>query len=130
MEPRNLVGVRLSEDELHLIERLAISWGLSTRSEVLRELIRRGGELPPPGKETLELPPAILANLEELVEDGWADSLHDALVRTVDRGISVLSAEYSTRGAQSREAASAAHARRAARKASERRAMGYIRGDK
>jgi hypothetical protein len=130
MEPRNLVGVRLSEDELLLLERLVISWGLSTRSEVLRELIRRGGELPSPGKESLELPPTILANLEEMVEDGWADSLHDALVRTVDRGLSVLSEEYSTRGAQSREAAHAVHARRAARKAAERRGMDYIRGDK
>jgi hypothetical protein len=130
MDTRNLVGVRLSEDERFLLDRLAILWGLSNRSEVLRELIRRGREFPSPGQETLELPPTLLTNLEEMVEDGWANSLNDALARTVDRGLSVLSQEYAARGEQSRQVARAAHERRAVRKASERKAMEYLREGK
>jgi hypothetical protein len=127
MEPRSLVGVRLSEEEVRLLERLTTTWGLGTRSEVLRELIKRAGELPPPGRETLELPPMLLASLEEMVEDGWAETLTDALARTVDRGLSVLATEYEERGQRTRDAASALHARRVVRKSAARKGLELLR---
>ena len=127
MEPRSLVGVRLSEEEVHLLERLVTTWGLGTRSEVLRELIQRAGELPPPGREALDLPPMLLAGLEEMVEDGWAETMADALARTVDRGLTVLAEEYAERGPRSRDAAGALHSRRVARRTSARKGMELLR---
>ncbi len=116
MQPRGLVSVRLTEEETRQLDLLAITWGLPTRSDVLRVLIQRAEKLSPPGEEPIELPPMLVNSLEHLMENGWARTLSEAVTKAADRGLTVLVEEYGARENRMDEIAAALHKRSSDRK--------------
>lgn len=116
MEPKTLVGVRLTREELGVLERITASWNLKTRSDALRALLDHASTIPPPGVQPLELPSALRTELEDLVDDGWAGGLDSALTLAVSRGLSALSEDCKERGVTLRERAKELRTHRLARK--------------
>jgi hypothetical protein len=128
MEPKVLVGVRLTEEDLHSLDRMSRSWGKGTRSDVLRELIHLAESRWPAGEAQPEIPPNLLASLERLVENGWAVDLSGALTLALVRGFEKLREDYATIAEAGRQSADAIHSERQARRKSTEAGARFLRG--
>ncbi len=82
------LGVRLSREELDALDRFQTAQHLRTRSDAVRALARRGDV--PAAEGGLALPVSVRAELEELVEDGWARTVDEAVTLAVSVGVHEL----------------------------------------
>lgn len=85
--PTQLLGVRLTAEEFERLDRFRRSLEVPTRSDAVRALLRAADRISEP---RLELPAAVDAQLDELVDDGWAESRAGALTLVLTLGLSEL----------------------------------------
>lgn len=85
--PTQFLGVRVTLEELDRLDRLRRSLEVPTRSDAVRALLRAADRISEP---RLEVPAAIDAQLDELVDDGWAGSRDEALTLALNLGLSEL----------------------------------------
>lgn len=111
------LGVRLSSDEVAALDRFREQSSLATRSEAVRALVRTA-EVPAP--ETPELPPTVQAQLEQLVEDGFARDVPAALETILTLGLQEFARVYAERLPALRRTAREAADRRTSRRRADR----------
>ncbi len=92
--PTQFLGVRLTSEELDRLDRLRQTLESPTRSDAVRALLRAADRLSEP---RLELPAAIEAQLEEVVDDGWASDREGALTLLLNLGLSELARVHAER---------------------------------
>jgi Arc/MetJ-type ribon-helix-helix transcriptional regulator len=96
------LGVRLTLDELRALDAFQKERGFGSRSDAVREVLRRlSGRVDAGG----ELPVSVRGELEDLVEDGWARDPSEALTLVVTLGLRELSRLHSERVPSLRRAA-------------------------
>jgi hypothetical protein len=78
------LGVRLTVEELNLLDEFATRTNSRNRSDAVRSLVRAAGETRP---DAVELPLQVRAELESIVEDGWAADVSGALTALVTTGL-------------------------------------------
>jgi hypothetical protein len=81
----HFLGVRLTAEEVEQLDRFRIRSGSSTRSDAVRALVRESEKV---GAGASEIPVALLAKLEEVVEDGWVSNLDGAVSLLLTLGLS------------------------------------------
>ena len=79
------LGVRLTQEELDRLDGWRTAHGNPSRSDAVRALLRAPDPAPAPG--AVELPVSLRAQLEELVEDGWATNEAAALTVALTMGL-------------------------------------------
>ncbi len=119
------LGVRLTSEEESLLERFRTEHDLANRSEAVRALVRGGAE--PTAPAGLDLPVTLRAELEELVEDGYAHDIEGALALAVTLGLRELSRTHAEHVPALRERARSAHDRREGRRRADREGRGLLR---
>jgi hypothetical protein len=82
------LGVRLTPEEVERLDRFQRSRQVGTRSEAVRLLVRQTAGVPP---LSADLPVSVRAELEDLVEDGWARTIDEAVTLVATLGIQELS---------------------------------------
>ena len=92
--PTRFLGVRLTPEELDRLDRLGRKLESPTRSDAVRALVRAADRLSVP---RLELPAALDAQLDELVDDGWAENRGAALTLALNLGLSELAKVHGER---------------------------------
>ena len=117
------LGVRLSAEESELLEQFREAHGRASRSDAIRALVRGASATP---VEAPELPTSLSSQLEELVEDGWANSRDEALTLVVTLGLQELSRVHVERKAALRDAAQRLAERREARRRADRGGRGLL----
>lgn len=85
--PTQFLGVRLTSEEMDRLDRLQRELESPSRSDAVRALVRAADRLSAP---RLELPAAIEGQLEEVVDDGWAETRDAALTLVLNLGLSEL----------------------------------------
>lgn len=85
--PTQFLGVRLTPEEMDRLDRLQRELESPSRSDAVRALVRAADRLSAP---RLELPAAIEGQLEEVVDDGWAETRDAALTLVLNLGLSEL----------------------------------------
>ena len=115
--------MRLTQAELDGLDRFRHEQGLGTRSDAVRRLLRLAGSPTPGGPE---LPVGLVAQLEELVEDGWAKGPDEALTLVLTLGHAELSRLHTERLPALRRAARSAAEKRAERRKAERGGRGLL----
>jgi Arc/MetJ-type ribon-helix-helix transcriptional regulator len=93
-QPTQFLGVRLTPEEIDRLDRLQRELESPSRSDAVRALLRAADRISTP---RLELPAAIEAQLDELVDDGWAASRGEALTLTLSLGLSEFAKVQSER---------------------------------
>ena len=88
------LGVRLSSEEQSLLDEFQRTHGLSTRSDAVRALVRTARE---PRVESVDLPPTLRGELEEIVENGYARDLEGAIALVTSLGLTELARTHSER---------------------------------
>ncbi len=88
------LGVRLTPEEVERLDRFQKSREVDTRSEAVRLLVRQSAE---PAAPKTELPVSLRGQLEDLVEDGWAQSFDEAVTLVATLGLQELSRIHSDR---------------------------------
>ena len=119
------LGVRLTQEEVALLDRWKESSGSPTRSDAIRALVR-GAERPAP--ETPELPTTVRSGLEQLVEDGIARDLPAAFDLVLTRGLEEVARVYHERLPALRRAAREASDRSASRHRADREGRRLLDG--
>jgi hypothetical protein len=118
------LGVRLTPEEVRLLDAYEATVGVPNRSEALRRLLRSASGARP---ETVPaLPVSLRAELEEIVEDGWAESVDGALTLVVHLGLKELSAIHARDAPALRTAARQAAGRRDGRRRADREGRGLL----
>ncbi len=117
------LGVRLSEEELSLLDRLRAERSLDSRSAAVRALVREGA---PPGRAAIDLPATVLAELAELVEDGYAHDVHGLLDAIVALGLKEMVRTHTESLPAMRDHARAVRDRRASRRRADREGRGLL----
>ncbi|MGI0055603.1 MAG: ribbon-helix-helix domain-containing protein [Thermoplasmata archaeon] len=117
------VGVRLTEEELQRLDEVQRSRGLGTRSEAVRALVHDSGS---PASAELPLPPSVVRELEEMVEDGWAREAGEALTLLATLGFQELSRLHSEGSSALRGAARASRERHQSRRKADREGRGLL----
>jgi hypothetical protein len=92
--PTQFLGVRLTSEEIDRLDRLQRELGTTSRSDAVRALVRAADKLAEP---RTELPVAIEAQLDELVDDGWAGNRGEALTLVLNLGLSEFAKVHSER---------------------------------
>ncbi len=121
---RHFLGVRLGEEDVERLDQYRIAQQKATRSEAIRSLLQLSSS---PAAAPLELPAALRAALEELVEDGWASDVTGAIELTVTLGLSELARVHVDRLPSLRAAARATSDRRQGRRRADREGRGLLR---
>jgi hypothetical protein len=117
------LGVRLTESELELLDRFRIAQHRSTRSDAVRLLVQSIAQ----PKGDVELPATLAAELEEVVEDGWATDINGAMVAALTLGLRELT-QLHTEGLPSLRAKARSHAeRKAGQRRADREGRGLLR---
>lgn len=119
------LGVRLTAEEEALLERFRSERALPNRSEAVRELVRGGAEAV--GPTAVELPATLRAELEEMVEDGYAHDVESAVALALTLGIRELALTHAQHVPALRDRARSTHARREGRRRAEREGRGLLR---
>jgi hypothetical protein len=119
----HFLGVRLTEEEVGLLDQYRHTQQKATRSDAVRSLVRSGAQ---PPAAPLELPAALRAALEELVEDGWASDVHGAIELTVTMGLRELARLHAEDIPALRAAARASEERRKGRRRADREGRGLL----
>lgn len=117
------LGVRLTAEEESLLERFRQDHELPNRSDAVRELLRGAGGARPP---SLDVPVTLRAELEELIEDGYARDLHGALTLAVTLGLGELSRTHTERRRALRDHARASRERSESRRRADREGRGLL----
>lgn len=117
------LGVRLSAEESELLEQFRETHGSASRSDAVRALVR-GATATDVGAP--ELPTGLSGQLEEIVEDGWANNVDEALTLVVTLGLQELSRVHGERKASLGDAARRLAARRAERRRADREGRGLL----
>lgn len=117
------LGVRLSAEEIDRLDRFGSSVGSANRSESVRALLRASEQAAP---ERGEVPVALRAELEALVEDGWAPNWAAALTLVLTLGLRELPRLYADELPRLSERARDRAARRRARRSAAREGAGYL----
>ena len=121
----HFLGVRLTAEEESLLERFRTEHDLPNRSAAVRELVRKGAEAAVPS--AIELPATLRAELEELVEDGYARDVDSAAALALTLGIRELALTHAERVSALRGHARSVHERREGRRRAEREGRGLLR---
>jgi hypothetical protein len=117
------LGVRLTTEEVEALDRFQRDGGISTRSDAVRALVRRAGQISPKGPE---FPVSLRVELEDLVEDGWANTLDEALTLVATLGLNELSRVHAERVPSLRRAAREAGDRARNRRRVDREGRGLL----
>ena len=119
----HFLGVRLSAEEESLLEQFRTANELSNRSEAVRALVRGAGGAP---VDSVELPVTLRAELEEIVEDGYARDLDGAIAIVLNLGLGELVRTHAERLPALRERARSTSARRKDRHRADREGRGLL----
>jgi len=117
------LGVRLNLEEESLLDRFQRDHALATRSDAVRALVRSASE-PRPG--SVELPPTLRGELEEIVENGYARDLEGAIALVTSLGLTELARTHSERLPALRERARSVKDRREGRRRADREGRGLL----
>ena len=117
------LGVRLTSEEESLLDEFQRDHGLSTRSDAVRALVRTAST-PPSG--SVELPPTVQGELEEIVENGYARDLEGAIALVTSLGLTELARTHSERLSALRDHARAVKDRREGRRRADREGRGLL----
>jgi len=117
------LGVRLTSEEESLLDGFQRDHGLTTRSDAVRRLVRGASE-PRPG--SVEVPPTLLGELEEIVENGYARDLEGAIALVTGLGLTELARTHSERLPALRERARSVKDRREGRRRADREGRGLL----
>jgi Arc/MetJ-type ribon-helix-helix transcriptional regulator len=119
------LGVRLTTEEESLLERFRRERDLANRSEAVRALVRGAT----PGVPTsVELPATLRSELEELVEDGYANDLDGAVTLVLHHGLRELARLHDEVVPTLRSRAKSVDSRRAERQRAEREGRKFLQG--
>jgi Arc/MetJ-type ribon-helix-helix transcriptional regulator len=117
------LGVRLTTEEASLLDQFRTANNLANRSEAVRSLVRGAGGAP---ATSVELPTTLLAELEEVVEDGYARDLEGALASVLNLGLAELARTHTERMPALREHARTKSERRRDRNQADREGRGLL----
>ena len=117
------LGVRLSLEEESLLDHFQRDHELATRSDAVRALVRSASE-PRPG--SVELPPTLRGELEEIVENGYARDLEGAIALVTSLGLTELARTHSERLPALRERARSVKDRREGQRRADREGRGLL----
>ncbi len=117
------LGVRLSSEEETLLENYRRTRELPNRSEAVRSLVRAAAS---PGSHAVELPATLGAELEELVEEGFASDPRGALEIVLSLGLRELERTHGERWETLRLAARTRRERRDRRRGADREGRGLL----
>ncbi|HTT14925.1 MAG TPA: hypothetical protein VMG81_04000 [Thermoplasmata archaeon] len=120
----HFLGVRLTPEEVALLDRFQHDRELPNRSEAVRSLVRTAAE---GSTDAVELPATLRAELEEIVEDGYARDLDSALALVVHLGFGELVRTHAERLPTLRNHARSTVDRREARRRADREGRGLLR---
>lgn len=118
------LGVRLTIEEESLLAKYQTERALPNRSEAIRALVRGAAEN---RAANVELPATLRAELEELVEDGYARDLDGAITLVLTLGIRELARTHAEHVSTLREHARSSRDRHADRRRAEREGRGLLR---
>jgi Arc/MetJ-type ribon-helix-helix transcriptional regulator len=119
----HFLGVRLTPEEESLLEQFRTANNLANRSEAVRALVRGGGGAP---VVPVELPATLRAELEEIVEDGYARDLDGAVAIVLTLGLGELARTHAERVPTLRERARSLSDRRKDRRRADREGRGLL----
>lgn len=88
------LGVRLTAEELATLDQWKEVSQSTTRSDAIRALVRSAGARP---LDTPELPPTVRAELEQLVEDGYARDFIAAFDQVIEAGLGEVGRTHAER---------------------------------
>lgn len=111
------LGVRLTPEEVERLDQFQKSREEPNRSEAVRLLVRQSFEGP---SSALEFPVSLRAQLDDVVEDGWARTLDEAVTLVATLGIQELSRLHGERLPALRRAAREAASRTERRRRADR----------
>ncbi|MCI4346983.1 MAG: ribbon-helix-helix domain-containing protein [Thermoplasmata archaeon] len=117
------LGVRLTPEELERLDRFGQSQRSPSRSEAVRALVRAADQV---ALGQPEIPVGLQHHLEEIIEDGWAHDMGEALTLVRSMGFRELSRLHSEQMPALRKAARDGAARRAGRRGAEREGRGLL----
>jgi len=117
------LGVRLTTEEQSLLDGFQRDHGLATRSDAVRTLVRTARE---PSPESVELPPTLRGELEEVVENGYARDLEGAIALVTSLGLTELARTHAERLPALRERARSVKDRREGRRRADREGRGLL----
>jgi len=117
------LGVRLTAEEESLLERFRSDHDLPSRSDAIRALLREAGSSRAPAPD---VPVTLRAELEELVEDGYARDVEGALALAVTLGIGELSRTHTERRGALRDHARQSRERSESRRRADREGRGLL----
>jgi Arc/MetJ-type ribon-helix-helix transcriptional regulator len=120
----HFLGVRLTAEEVTLLDGFRVANQLPNRSEAVRTLVRGAGGAP---ASTVELPVTLRGALEELVEDGYARDLDGAVALVLHLGLGELARTHTERLPALRDRARSTAARGGARRRADREGRGLLR---
>lgn len=109
--------MRLSEEDLALLDRFRESQKLPTRTDAVRALVRAADRL---ARGVPDLPVGLHARLEELIEDGYANTMDGALTLVLTYGLDEVGRTHTDRRASLRKAARETAERRQTRRRADR----------
>jgi len=115
--------VRLSTEEGSLLEQFRTANELPNRSDAVRALVRGAGGAP---VNSVELPATLRAELEEIVEDGYARDLDSAIAIVLNLGLGELARTHAERMPALRDRARSTSERRRDRRRADREGRGLL----
>ena len=118
------LGVRLTAEELSLLDDHAARTNSRNRSDAVRSLVRTAGDARP---DAVELPLQVRAELENLVEDGWASDIESALIAVVTPGLEAFTRLHAEMIPRLREKARDNASRQERRRRADREGRGLLR---
>jgi hypothetical protein len=117
------LGVRLTSEETSLLDQFRTANELPDRSAAVRALLRVGGA-PAAG---VELPATLKAELEEIVEEGYARDLDGAVAAVLTLGLGELARTHTERMPALRDRARSLSERQRNRRRADREGRGLLR---
>ncbi len=120
----HFLGVRLTAEELALLDRFQLAQGSPNRSEAVRALVRAAERV---RASTFDLPTSLRNELDEIVEDGWTRDLDGAVTLALTLGLAELSRLHGERLPNLRRMAREVAERRARRRRVDREGRGLLR---
>jgi hypothetical protein len=118
------LGVRLTAEELESLGQFQQRRQLASRSDAVRRLVAESLERPPSAES---VPASLDAELDEVVEDGYAPDRVSAMVLALTLGLAELSRIHTERLPALRREARTTKERREARKGADREGRGFLR---
>ena len=118
------LGVRLRAEDEEKLEAFRRARGFSSRSDAIRALVQ---DAPTDRSGTVEIPPTVREELVELVENGYARDLNEAVRLAIELGFADLVRLHVDRLAQLRTRAHALAERRRSRNRLDREGRELLR---